>query len=157
MALSPATRARIDTFRVRYPQPRSAVLPSLWAVQNECGHVTPEGMEEVAGMLGLTASEVESVSTFYSMYFQRPAGRHTVVVCANVACGLRDCDAIIEHLEQRLGCPSGGTSADGAFTWERTVECLGACEAAPAMQVDHRTFGNLSAERVDGILDRTGG
>ena len=52
-----------------------------------------------------------------------------------------------------LGCPSGGTTADGEFTWEHTVECLGACGGAPAMQVDHHFQENLTPERVDAILD----
>ncbi|MFN2568891.1 MAG: NADH-quinone oxidoreductase subunit NuoE [Candidatus Dormibacteria bacterium] len=154
MTLSATTRSRIETYRNRYPHPRSAVLPSLWAVQDEAGHVTPEGMAEVAALLGLAPSEVEGVSTFYSMYFQHPPGRHSIVVCDNVPCGLRGSDTVIAHLERRLGCPSGGTTADGAFTWERTVECLGACEAAPVMQLDHHTRGDLSPDRVDRILDR---
>ena len=66
--------------RERYPQPRSAILPCLWAVQDECGWLPPEGMLEVAEMLALPPSEVQAVSTFYSMYFTRPQGEHFVVV-----------------------------------------------------------------------------
>jgi hypothetical protein len=97
---------------------------------------------------------VQAVSTFYSMYFDKPAGDHHVVVCVNVSCALRGADEIVDHLERRLGCPSGGTTADGTFTWESTVECLGACGGAPAMQVDHHFHENLTTERVDGILER---
>ena len=155
--LSAETRSTIERARDRYPQPRSAVLPSLWAVQHEIGHLTPEGMAEVASLLGLTASEVEAVATFYSMYFRKPHGRHEVLVCINVSCALRGADAIVSHLEQRLGCRSGGTTADGAFTWASTVECLGACGGAPAMQLDHRFVENLTPARVDEVLARARG
>ncbi len=154
MPLAEATRHEITALRDRYPHPRSAILPCLWAVQNEIGHLTVEGMAEVADILGLAPSEVQAVSTFYSMYFQRPAGEHHVLVCVNVSCALRGGDEMVAHLEQRLGCPSGGTTADGAFTWESTVECLGACGGAPAMQVDHHFHENLTPERVDTILER---
>jgi NADH-quinone oxidoreductase subunit E len=151
--LTPKTRAEIERQRDRYPQARSAVLPSLWAVQHQLGYLSPEGMTEVAELLRLTPSEVQAVASFYSMYFDRPGGRHHVLVCVNVSCALRGAEEIVSHLEGRLGCPSGGTTADGAFTWEHTVECLGACGGAPAMQVDHHFQENLTPERVDAILD----
>ena len=154
MTLAAHTREEIERARSRYPQPRSAILPALWAVQHEIGHLTPEAMVEVAGLLGVTPSEVEAVSTFYSMYFQRPHGRHEVLVCINVSCALRGADDIVAHLERSLGCASGETTGDGEFTWASTVECLGACGGAPAMQLDHRFEENLTPSRVDDILAR---
>lgn len=155
--LTAQTRAEVERQRDRYPQPRSAVLPSLWALQHQLGHLSPEGMGEVGEILGLAPSEVEAVASFYAMYFDRPGGRHHVLACVNVSCALRGADAIVAHLERRLGCPSGGTTADGEFTWEQTVECLGACGGAPAMQVDHHFHENLTPERVDAILDAVRG
>ncbi len=151
--LAAETLARIEEARDRYPQPRSAVLPALWAVQHQLGLLTPEGMSEVAAILQLPPSEVEAVATFYSMYFQHPHGRHEVLVCVNVSCGLRGADDIVAYMERTLGCASGETTADGAFTWSSTIECLGACGGAPAMQVDHHFHENLTPERVDSILD----
>jgi NADH-quinone oxidoreductase subunit E len=157
LPLATATRNEIAALRDRYPHPRSAILPCLWAVQNELGHLTVAGMAEVAEILHLAPSEVQAVSTFYSMYFQKPAGDHHVLICINVSCALRGADEIVGHVERRLGCPSGGTTADGKFTWESTVECLGACGGAPAMQVDHHFHEDLTSERVDGILERLRG
>jgi len=157
MTLSEETRATIERARERYPQPRSAILPALWAAQHEVGLLTPDAMREVATLLNLAPSEVEAVSTFYSMYFQRPHGRHEVVVCVNISCALRGADDIVAHMERSLGCASGETTADGEFTWSSTIECLGACGGAPAMQVDHHFQENLTAKRVDEILERTRG
>jgi len=148
MPLAEATRAEIARARDRYPHPKSAILPALWAVQHELGYLSPDGMAEVAQLLGLTPSQVQAVSTFYSMYFRRPPGRHHVVVCVNVACALRGSDDLVASLEEALGCPSGDTTADGQITWEATVECLGACGGAPAAQVDHHFHENLTPESV---------
>lgn len=154
MILEAQTRAEIERVRDRYPQPRSAILPALWAVQHQLGWVAPEAMAEVAEILGLVPSEVEAVSSFYSMYFKRPPGRHHILVCVNVACALRGADETVAHLERRLGCPSGCTTEDGVFTWESTIECLGGCGGAPMMQVDHHFHENLTPERIDAILAR---
>jgi NADH-quinone oxidoreductase subunit E len=121
-------------------------------VQHELGEITPEAMSEVAGILKVAPSEVEAVSTFYSMYFQHPHGRHEVIVCINVSCALRGAEEIVDHLETSLGCASGETTADGEFTWSSTVECLGGCGGAPTMQVDHHFVENLTPERVDAVL-----
>jgi NADH-quinone oxidoreductase subunit E len=152
MTLREDTRTAIERARDRYPHARSAILPALWAVQHEQGQITPDAMTEVAGILQVTPSEVEAVSTFYSMYFQHPHGRHEVIVCINVSCALRGADDIVGHLERSLGCASGETTADGAFTWSSTVECLGGCGGAPTMQVDHHFQENLTPDRVDAIL-----
>jgi NADH-quinone oxidoreductase subunit E len=152
MTLLAATRTVIEQARDRYPRPRSAILPALWAVQHELGEITPDAMGEVAGILNVAPSEVEAVSTFYSMYFQHPHGRHEVIVCINVSCALRGAEEIVDHLEASLGCASGETTADGEFTWSSTVECLGGCGGAPTMQVDHHFVENLTPARVDAVL-----
>jgi NADH-quinone oxidoreductase subunit E len=157
VTLSATTRSRIESLRERYPQPRSAILPCLWAVQDECGWLPPEGMLEVAEMLALPPSEVQAVSTFYSMYFTRPQGEHFVVVCINAPCALRGADDVVAYLERKLGCPSGATTADGRFTWQSTIECLGACGGAPMMQVDHHFHENLTPDKIDSVLERVGG
>ena len=113
MTLQAETRTAIERARDRYPLARSAILPALWAVQHEQGLITPDAMSEIAGILQVTPSEVEAVSTFYSMYFQHPHGRHEVIVCINVSCALRGADEIVDHLERSLGCASGETTADG--------------------------------------------
>jgi NADH-quinone oxidoreductase subunit E len=152
MTLQAETRTAIERARDRYPLARSAILPALWAAQHEQGLITPDAMSEIAGILQVTPSEVEAVSTFYSMYFQRPHGRHEVIVCINVSCALRGAEAIVDHLERSLACASGETTADGAFTWSSTVECLGGCGGAPTMQVDHHFEENLTPARVDQVL-----
>src|SRR5579863_3553827 len=152
MTLQAATRTAIERARDRYPLARSAILPALWAAQHEQGLIIPDAMSEIAGILQVTPSEVEAVSTFYSMYFQRPHGRHEVIVCINVSCALRGAEEIVDHLERSLGCASGETTTDGAFTWSSTVECLGGCGGAPTMQVDHHFEENLTPERVDAVL-----
>ena len=154
MTLSATTRSRIESLRAIYPHPRSAILPCLWAVQDEHGWLPPEGMAEVAELLALAPSEVQAVSTFYSMYFTRPQGEHQVVVCVNAPCALRGADEVVDYLEGKLGCPSGGTTADGTFTWHSTIECLGACGYAPMMQIDHHFHENLTPEKIDEILER---
>ncbi|HVC40008.1 MAG TPA: NAD(P)H-dependent oxidoreductase subunit E [Candidatus Dormibacteraeota bacterium] len=150
--LNAVTRERIRRSRALYPWPRSAVLPALWAVQDQLGFLPPEGLVEVAAELGLQPAEVEAVSTFYSMYFQQQPGRHLIQVCRNVSCGLRGADQLLADLENLLQVSDGQTTEDGVFTLEGTVECLGACGGAPMMQVDRLSYEDLDLEGARQVL-----
>ena len=153
VTLSAATVARIRRSKALYPFPRSAVLPALWAVQDQLGYLAPEGLTAVATELGLEPSEVEAVSTFYSMYFQHQPGRHLIQVCRNVSCGLRGADELLHHLETALGVEDGETTPDGVFTLEGTVECLGACVNAPILQVNDDFYEDLDGQATEALLD----
>ena len=153
MSLDASVRQAVQRHKDRYPSAKSAILPALWEVQHAEGWVTAEGMALIAEVLGLAPSEVQAVATFYSMYFQKPPGRHSLLVCVNVACALRGADETAAYIEGKLGCPPGSTTADGAFTWDATIECLGGCGYAPMMQIDHHFHEHLTPDRIDHILE----
>ncbi|MEX1273795.1 MAG: NAD(P)H-dependent oxidoreductase subunit E [Gammaproteobacteria bacterium] len=154
--LSAHAREEIDRWVAKFPpdQKRSAVLSALRAVQHENGgFLTVPLMDAVALYLGLEPIKVYEVASFYSMYEVKPVGRHSVSVCTNISCMLRGSDEIVAHIEQKLGCKTGETSADGRVYLKREEECLAACAGAPMMMVDHKYHENLTTEKVDKILD----
>ena len=152
--LTEGTLSRIREMGRLYPSSRSAVLPALWAIQDELAYLPAWSLEVVATELGLLPADVEAVSSFYSMYFNHQPGRHQIQVCRNVSCGLRGADELLRHLEEWLGVEDGGATADGAFTLEGTVECLGACGGAPMMQVDRLSYEDLTPERAEEVLTK---
>lgn len=154
--LSAHARALIDHWLAKYPADRrqSAVLAALREAQHgNGGHLTTDLIEAVADYLGLAPIEVYEVATFYSMFELKPVGRHSISVCTNVSCMLRGADAILAHIERRLGIRLGESTPDGKFHLKREEECLAACCGAPMMQVDHVYYEHLTPEKVDEILD----
>ena len=147
----------IDRWIAKFPQgkQRSAVIAALHAVQHENhGYVTPELMDAVAAYLDLPAIQVYEVAAFYSMFETKPVGKHSISVCTNISCMLRGAEEIVAHIERKLGIKTGESTADGKFYLKQEEECLAACCGAPMMMVDHRYFENLTAEKVDEVLDR---
>jgi NADH-quinone oxidoreductase subunit E len=70
-----------------------------------------------------------------------------------LSCKLRGADELVEHAMERIGVERlGDVSADGAFSIEE-VECLGACEYAPMMRLDHQYFYDLTKEKVDALIE----
>jgi NADH-quinone oxidoreductase subunit E len=144
--------AEVRRLQGLYPDKRGALLPALHLAQDTFGYISLEIEEYVGTLFDLSAAHVHEVVTFYTMYFQKPRGRHVVGVCHNLSCHLLGAKGIIEHLKARLGVEPGETTADGKVTL-LTVECLCACEQAPMMQVDDRYEGLLTPDKVDRILE----
>ena len=154
--LSDQVKEEIEHWKARFPdgKQRSAVISALHAVQHENeGYLTAELMNAVADYLELPTIQVYEVATFYSMFQTKPVGRHNIAICTNVSCMLRGADAIVEHVEKKLGIESGESTEDGRIYLKREEECLAACCGAPMMMVDHKYHENLTAEQVDDILD----
>ncbi|TAN34788.1 NAD(P)H-dependent oxidoreductase subunit E [bacterium] len=151
-ALSAHVLDEIKALPARYPQPRSAVMPALDLAQEELGHLTSEAMTEVAGALQLDPGYVQGVATFYTLFHLEPVGQHRFYMCTNLSCTLRGAEDIVEHLRGAIGVKAPGeVSGDGLFSYEE-VECMGACEYAPMLRLDHRYHYDLTREKIDHLV-----
>ncbi len=154
--LSAHTREEIDRWVARFPpgRQRSAVISALRAAQEQNqGHLTVPLMDAVAAHLQLPPIQVYEVASFYSMFETHPCGRHHVSICTNISCMLRGAEDLVAHVERRLGIRLGESTADGRIFFKQEEECLAACTGAPMMMVDHVYHENLTADKVDRILD----
>ena len=130
---------------------RERLLEMLKAAQSRSGFVSPEVMGEIAQSLNLGVSEVYGVATFYSFLSTRPLGRHVIRVCKSLPCYLKNARMIIESVHKAIGIGPGETTPDGAFSFELT-NCIGACDKAPAMLVNHDIHGNLTPDKISEVL-----
>ncbi|HET6628906.1 MAG TPA: NADH-quinone oxidoreductase subunit NuoE [Woeseiaceae bacterium] len=154
--LSQHVRDEIERWKARFPDEgrRSAIIGALHAVQHENGgFLTPALMDRVADYLELPTVQIYEAANFYSMFQVVPVGRNNVAICTNISCMLRGADAIVEHVEERLGVRLGESTPDGRIFLKKEEECLAACCGAPMMMVNHRYHENLTPEKVDEILD----
>ena len=137
----------------KYPQPRSAVMPALDLAQEQLGYLTPEAMSEVAEALQLDPGYVEGVATFYSLFHHEPIGKHRFYMCTNLSCMIRGSGEVVARLKDAIGVTEPGeVSKDGMFSYEE-VECLGACEYAPACRIDHHYEYDLTVVKIDQIVN----
>jgi NADH-quinone oxidoreductase subunit E len=145
-------REEIEKLCAKYPQRRSALIMVLWIVQQKVGWVPQEAMKEVAEIFGVTPTEVYEVVSFYTMFQQKPTGRHHIAFCHTLSCAITGAYEAIDYIRGKFGFEEGeNISKDGRFSMEE-VECIGACANAPAMLVGETLYGNLTPQRIDDIL-----
>jgi NADH-quinone oxidoreductase subunit E len=136
----------------RYPRPKSALIPLLHLCQEQDGHVSNEGMEHVAELVGVTPAEVLGTCSFYEMFKREPVGRYMINICTNISCQLNGGEELLHHAEEKLGIRPGGTTDDGMITLE-DVECIAACTEAPCLQVNYRYEYRLDHDDFDRLVD----
>lgn len=152
--LSAEAIKKIDYELTKYPvdQRQAAVMSALRIVQTERGWLSQECISEVASYLRMPEIAAMEVATFYNMYDLEPVGKYKITVCTNISCMLRDSDAIVNHLQAKLGVGFNEVTADGKFCLKEG-ECMGACSGAPLMTVNNHTMHEfLTPEKVDEIL-----
>jgi NADH-quinone oxidoreductase subunit E len=146
---------KIDYELSKYPedQRQAAVMSALRIAQTENGWLSPDCIVDVAGYLRMPEIAALEVATFYNMYDLEPAGKYKITICTNISCMLRDSDAIVDHLQTKLGVGFNEVTADGKFCLKEG-ECMGACGGAPLIHINNTKMHEfLTPEKVDAILE----
>ncbi|MBI5408335.1 MAG: NAD(P)H-dependent oxidoreductase subunit E [Nitrospirae bacterium] len=146
------TRKTIERFIRKFPCRDSALVPSLSLIQRENGYVSEADMEELAKILRLSEARIFSVASFYTILSLKPIGKYHIQVCSNVVCSLLDGYPLVDYIAKILGIREGETTPDGMFSLA-SVECLGSCGYAPALQINMEHYENLTYERIEEIVE----
>jgi len=140
-----SNREKAKQIVAQYPFARSAVLPLLHLAQEQDGWVSPDAIDEVAGMVGIEPAQVLGTCSFYTM-FKRDGKKHLVVsVCTNVSCLVNGGPELFEALSEQY------SGAEDVHVEE--VECLAACDTAPVLQVNYEFHGNTTPESASTIIE----
>lgn len=134
-------------------QHKGSLIPALQATQQTYGYLPKDAMKKISTLFHVPFSEVFGVATFYAQFRLQPNGRYTIRVCSGTACHVRGGPRILEAVEEELGVKSGETTEDLRFTLE-PVACLGACGLAPVMMIDDESYGRLTKDKIQEILDQ---
>lgn len=151
LKLSPQSMKRIKEVMTHYPNKQAALLPILHIVQEEKGYVPAEMEVDIAEVVEVPVVKVREVITFYTLFNRQPVGKYHVQMCRTISCTLCGHRELLKYVKEKLGIEAGQTSPDGKYTLN-VVECLAACEMAPAMQINEKYYGSLTPQRIDEIL-----
>jgi NADH-quinone oxidoreductase subunit E len=152
-ALTAELRQKIEAYLPRYPRKQAAALPALHLVHDTLRCVSNEAIREIAEILEISPAELHDAMSFYNFFKEadNPLGRTRLWVCRSLACQLRGCDELLEHLSNKLLVAPGETTKDGAITLE-FAECIGACEGAPCFLVNDEPVMDMTVSKADELV-----
>ena len=131
---------------------REMVVDVMLALQEHYGYLSDEAVAEVAALLEMSPLEVEELATFYTFIYREPVGKYVIHVCDSLICWMDGYESIKNYLCKKLDIEVGASTADGLFTL-LPVCCIGYCDLSPAMLINRKVYGNLTAEKIDEILE----
>lgn len=150
---TPELKQKADALVAKYETKRASILMILRLIQDHYGHISREAQRAVASYLELPEVDVYEVMTFYTLFYEKPRAKTEFHMCRTLTCSILGGAEIVRHLEQKLGIESGGMTPDGEFSVDQ-VECLGACELAPMMQLNEGEYiGHLTPEKIDHLIE----
>ncbi len=150
-ALHADDRKAIEHETHQYEDPRAASIEALKIVQKRHGWLPDGAIPAIGSVLGIPASDIEGVATFYNLIYRRPVGRHVIKVCDSVACFLTGYAEVKGAFCRYLSIGLGETTADGRFTLLPTC-CLGACDKGPVLMIDEDTHGDIEPDGIEQLL-----
>ena len=137
----------------RIEHPRELAVDVMFAIQDFYGSLTDEGVQEAAELLDMSPLEIDQLATFYTFIYRDPVGKYVIHVCDSVVCWMNGYDSVRQYLCRKLGIQPGETTSDGLFTLLK-VCCIGYCDRSPAMLINRKAYGNLTAKKIDEILEK---
>ena len=127
------------------------ILLALKEAQTRFGYISQEFMIDLAASLNIPVNDVYGVASFYSYLTTMTPARNIIRICKSLPCHMKEGQTIIEAVEKEIGIKSGNTTQDGRFSFELT-NCIGLCDRAPAMLINHDAHVDLTPEKIAGIL-----
>ena len=128
------------------------VLSSLLLVQDEIGYIPNEAVEEIGSFLKTSINEVWGVATFYTNFRFTPPCANVLEVCWGPTCHLKGAPDLISGVLKQLNLEEEGDSQYKGIS-VRYNTCLGACQQAPVISVNHALRGNVKASEISNIID----
>lgn len=135
-----------------YPTKRPVILKALHMVQDEYKYISDKAMIDIAGMIDLSPAEVLDTMSFYDMYTREKRGKYDIGVCVSLSCELCGCSKVKDMVKEIVGIAPGETTDDGKFS-VFNMECIGACEHAPAILINHKLFKVENKEQLKTLIE----
>ena len=135
-----------------YPYSNMGLIEALRSVQDWNRMISPEAAARVGEIFDLPFNRVWGVVNFFPTFTIKPTGKHRVGLCHGLSCFLKGSNKMETCLEKTLGVKKKEVTADGKFSWE-PMECLGACEQGPALQVNDRLIGAATEASISKLKE----
>lgn len=136
----------------KYPNAkRESLIPILQDIQEECGYLSRQTVNEVAKYIDLPPAKIYGVATFYNQFRFQPLGKYHVMICRGTACHVKGSKKALDMVVKALGIQPGQTSRDGLFSLG-VVACMGACGLAPVVNINGEFYAKVTPKKLSGII-----
>ena len=131
----------------------SKLISVMQKAQDIYGYLPIEVQEMISEGMNIPLEKVYGVSTFYAQFSLSPKGKYNISVCLGTACYVKGAQTLVDKLQEKLGIGIDECTPDGKFSLT-ACRCIGACGLGPVMTINDEVYGRLTADDIDGILEK---
>ncbi|PIX76041.1 MAG: NADP oxidoreductase, partial [Rhodocyclales bacterium CG_4_10_14_3_um_filter_68_10] len=117
-------------------------------VQESCGVVPSETLDQLARLVGVARVRLEATASFYSFFHADSHGAYEVLFSDNIIDRHAGKAELMQYLCERLWVEPGKVSEDGLVYVDETSD-IGLADLAPAMLVNGLAVPSLDKARID--------
>ncbi len=130
-----------------------SVIPILQSIQQKFNYLPEDALTYVCRKTDITPDQIIGVASFYSQFRMHPVGEHIIKVCVGTACHVKGADHVHDAIRRHFKLAENEeTDASKTYTVEK-VACLGCCTLAPVVQIDEITYGHVSSDKIENMLE----
>ena len=150
---TPEQEAKLKAVIDSHKSDKSLLMAVMQKAQDIYGYLPIEVQSMIAEGMNVPLEKVYGVATFYAQFSLTPKGDCHISVCLGTACYVRGSGAIYDKLQEVLGIGGDECTADRKFSLT-ACRCIGACGLAPVLTVNDDVYGRLTADDVNGIIEK---
>ena len=136
----------------RFDNKPDALLEILHEVQTALKFLDDSTLNIIADAVNISRADIVGVVSFYDDFRRSPPAKTVIKICGAEACQAVGCRDLIERTEKAFQLDAGQRNADGDVEL-KTIYCLGNCALGPAVMVDGRLYGRMTAERLKHLVN----
>ncbi len=144
-------REKIIEIIGNYNKDKTRLMDILHDIHNISGWVAPETIEILSKELGVSASQIKEVISFYHFYTCKPRGKFNIYLNNSVTSEMFGRKDVLRAFEEECQVEEGGTSEDGLFGLYPT-SCIGMNDQEPAAIINDTVFTRLTPYRVRQLI-----
>jgi formate dehydrogenase subunit gamma len=130
------------------------LLQVLHGVMDAIGWIPDDVIRQLANELNLSRADVHGVVSYYDDFRTSPPGKHVIKVCQAEACQAMGARELGQHIERSLGVAMHESTTEITL---QPVYCLGNCACSPAVMIDNKTYGKVTLQRFDELVESLAG
>lgn len=140
------------TIKREYKETNFILLNILKEAQDKEGYLSEKTMKKISLKYDVPLARLYGIATFYMMLKTKPQGKYVIEFCSSPSCILNNSITIEEALKKKLGIDTGETTKDNLFSLYRS-SCIGLCNEAPAMLINHKPYTKLTLNKINKIIN----